>query len=1022
MTTSRKVLKSVSTTVATASLMVAIGAKTNIIHADTVNDQTQSQKNTDQLANLAAENTAKEAQMEADNNIANQHDEQQMNQKIQTVNDDFAKQQQALQSQIDAANTAMQQEIKDNSAQVNQQVDAQIKDQQAQNQQAEAKLQQNNQSQLNQAQQEIADAQANVQQTIDHAKEGLTAGQQQNDQNRDQQLQEAQRTFDQQKSQADQQLASGQNQINANIQNAQQALNKANQDVKDHTTTVAASKHAIAITTNALDDQGDGHILGKLTMTPAQMEQIYPKSQWNNQVYRSTQLGLYPNSVVNKNEQNAPSNINEIPTDFKPGLIVYNPNLDHSEVIGKDGLNEHQKQIIANFGVSWANGFRHWIHDNERAVWDYANKNNMFRDLPINDLTYNQTMVDVAKDIEAKRTNKGIDNNHHTLNLTELPSMAKMNEAYKHATNGLNISNDPDHILLMSQGTMENLDTVLPYTNKDGQPTLLGYIVAAYNVAQPMWYGEISNSQAGSIKIGGHTKTVLNNDLTYMSVAMTKCDDPKNGDSKKSLNPSADHPVDYAMTFDGFNYSPIVIEKSAKDKLPYKAIDPSTTRLNDQVQEIRKRFDQVMGSKVVTPEFTAVQNYASQPTGKKITSTPQQYTDAVKNAQNKLNDLNNNKANELKTLNDRHDNTIKQLTADYDSKVNAINAAHDQKAKELETTYQEMVNKAHGKTTSLDNLKKELDQKYQSLVKADQSKIDQLEKSRQEQLAQVKKTAQDKRDNKIKSLNINAAARDNKIKALKENHDKFVQANADKLAQLKSADQKAYNDLKAKIDAEANKNHNVQIGDHTVTLPEDHQKEDHQKEDHQKEDHQKVDDKGTKSNENTQKTEFDDKKANKPDSKEDKTTNPVVKKNSATKDTKVVETTGHHEVTVPTTKVTTENDTANVTATPVDPTTKVEHEATPVATTAKVEHEATPVATTTKVTAENDTTNVTATPVATTTKVEHVTTPAAREETKHVEGKLPQTGNATTQLGVLGLIAGAFGLGLAGRKRRRQDN
>src|SRR5699024_2985988 len=276
------------------------------------------------------------------------------------------------------------------------------------------------------------------------------------------------------------------------------------------------------------------------------------------------------------------------------------------------------------------------------------------------------------------------------------------------------------------------------------------------------------------------------------------------------------------------------------------------------------------------------------------------------------------------------------------------------------------------------------------------------------------KTAQDKRDNKVKGLSINAAARDNKIKALKENHDKFVQANATKLAQLKSADQKAYNDLKAKIDAEANKNHNVQIGDHTITLPKDHQK---------------VDDKGTKSNENTQKTESDDKKANNPANKENKTTNPVVKKNSATKDTKAVETSGRHKVAVPTTKVTTENDTAHVTATPADTTTKVMTEndtanvtATPAATTAKVEHATTPVATTTKVTTENDTTNVTATPIAATTKVEHATTPVTHEEIKHAKGKLPQTGNATTQLGVLGLIAGAFGLGLAGRKRNRQDN
>ena len=66
---------------------------------------------------------------------------------------------------------------------------------------------------------------------------------------------------------------------------------------------------------------------------------------------------------------------------------------------------------------------------------------------------------------------------------------------------------------------------------------------------------------------------------------------------------------------------------------------------------------------------------------------------------------------------------------------------------------------------------------------------------------------------------------------MQDAHEAFVKENADKLAQLKAKDAKAYNDLKTKLDAElaalmpkheTNTDHSgnvINTGDHTIVLP-----------------------------------------------------------------------------------------------------------------------------------------------------------------------------------------------------------
>lgn len=138
---------------------------------------------------------------------------------------------------------------------------------------------------------------------------------------------------------------------------------------------------------------------------------------------------------------------------------------------------------------------------------------------------------------------------------------------------------------------------------------------------------------------------------------------------------------------------------------------------------------------------------------------------------------------------------------------------------------------AKGSQVNVDALKKSLDEKYQQLVASDKAKLDKIETDRQNAIKQIQANAQSEYDAKLKALGVDDQAVQAQIKQLQNAHEAFVKENANKLAQLKAEDTKAYNDLKTKLDAElaalmpkheTNTDHSgnvINTGDHTIVLP-----------------------------------------------------------------------------------------------------------------------------------------------------------------------------------------------------------
>ena len=160
--------------------------------------------------------------------------------------------------------------------------------------------------------------------------------------------------------------SANQQQVKNDVTVAQNAVNQAQQNVKDHTTTqtvtVPGQKRTIDHITNAAEKRGDSVVWGDTStwLTPVGQESDYRKS-----IYYNIMMGTFPvkrhiavdaaNHTTPYDFTHVPTNVSEMPTDFQPGLLIYNPDLDTSEVVSSDGFTEAQKQTIRAFMASWAN-------------------------------------------------------------------------------------------------------------------------------------------------------------------------------------------------------------------------------------------------------------------------------------------------------------------------------------------------------------------------------------------------------------------------------------------------------------------------------------------------------------------------------------------------------------------------------------------------------------------------------------------------------------------------------------------
>lgn len=288
----------------------------------------------------------------------------------------------------------------------------------------------------------------------------------------------------------------------------------------------------------------------------------------------------------------------------------------------------------------------------------------------------------------------------------------------------------------------------------------------------------------------------------------------------------------YAFTYDMYGYVPYAM--SFADELNALSTLPNDQKVVDAYNKIQSAINNAMGQEIQDPTFMSAVSYEKNGDGSRTETkqvTPQQYTDTLNNAKSHLTQVTNDANSKLQQLTQTHQDHLKNLENIRDNAIKQADATLQKAVEQAKQTRDNKIAEAKGSQVNVEALKKSLDEKYQQLVVSDKAKLDKIETDRQNAIKLIKANAQSEYDAKLKELGVDDQAIQAQIKQLQDAHETFVKENADKLAQLKVEDAKAYNDLKAKLDAElaalmpkheTNTDHSsdvINTGDHTIVLP-----------------------------------------------------------------------------------------------------------------------------------------------------------------------------------------------------------
>lgn len=831
----------------TVAVLTTFGA-TNV-HADTnVQSEQTSQsayqqkasQNEQQLSDLAVANATKETNAANSYAQANQQSANATSQQIADIQNQYAQKKQQAEQQIQAASDAMTSSVASQTQVVNNSAASATSATQQANAASEAQMQSANAAAIAQAQQQVQEAAAHSAAAISAANSNYQVTVDSANATHQLATSAANADYTANVNNENNTYSANQQQVKNDITAAQNAVNQAQQDVKDHTTTqtvtVPGQKRTIDHITNAAENSTEFTGLTNWGTIP-----YMQASNFKNETYYNTIMGMFPGQTpYNRDDAtnhtglydftHVPTNVSEMPTDFQPGLLIYNPDLDTSEVVSPDGFTEAQKQTLRAFMTSWANSFRNWIYNNDRDVWNDANKISKFKNQTPRELKFTTTMNDAGNKIGQMRTDAGLTNDQHTI-----PS-SNPNTDYDKALPeidnvGLQTGN---YMIGSTQAEMENLMTVEPSTVANAKPTMLNYLISAYNMTQAMWYGEIYSDG-----LGGHARGILDNDLGYVTGGFEKIT-PSTYSSEFTNNQMSSRekylfnhnmPI-YAFTYDAYGYVPYV--SSFTDLSNAMESLPQDQKVVDEYNKIQSTIDNAMGQEIKDPTFMNAVSYEKNGDGSHIETkqvTPQQYTDALNNAKSHLTEVTNDANSKLQQLTQTHQDHLKNLENIRDNAIKQADAALQKAVEQAKQTRDNKIAEAKGSQVNVDALKKSLDEKYQQLVVSDKAKLDKIETDRQNAIKLIKANAQSEYDAKLKELGVDDQAIQAQIKQLQDAHETFVKENADKLAQLKAEDAKAYNDLKAKLDAElaalmpkheTNTDHSsdvINTGDHTIVLP-----------------------------------------------------------------------------------------------------------------------------------------------------------------------------------------------------------
>lgn len=588
------------------------------------------------------------------------------------------------QNQLTADNQAQTQQLTD---QMNQQVEAQ----QNTNTQAENQMAQDNNAQIQQAQAENDKIDQNAKAQIDALNQA-----------QDTQIKAANDQTAKAVADAQQQA---QAQIDAVNQEAEQAIANAKQAVAN------AQNQSSAYNVKPVNygDLHDPSINGGMNT-----------DQFDNKAYGDTLNGEYltytPYTTNAKNKvdwSTQPQGIQDIPTNFNPGLIAYNPDADNSEKISQDGFSASQLATIRAFATKWTNDFRNYIYNHEPDVWKSANKNNS-TDKPL-EIEITEATNKLGDAVAQARSQYHVDNNHHSIQSSGLPADqtytaltkkflgdadSKTLDAINHELQS-NYDLQVKSIQVILQSNGENLMTVGSRYN-----TMQAYLTEIYNMMQAMYYGELVQTH-GDLNIGGHAINVLNNTSKYLAIGLQKLDDQS--DTGK-LSQMTKNPV-YAMTFDFIG-----------DKINLD-IDNA-----DQQKEYNQKFQQVADQNITNALGNPIdinqdavyssalkrQQAKADPNAESLKDAQANLTKVQNDYAQKVNDLKAASQQKVDQLNQQNAKQVAQIKADTKAKIDALSGQH--KLTDIKALQQDL-------DTKLNNLKQQNAAKI-AAIKADyQAKI-----------------------------------------------------------------------------------------------------------------------------------------------------------------------------------------------------------------------------------------------------------------------------------------------------------
>lgn len=630
-------------------------------------------------------------------------------------------------------------------------LDRQIQDTQAKLTDAKNQLQTSNVEQTQQLTSEMNNAVQNQQQANAQEESQVAT-------NNEQELQKAQ-----QQESTNQQVI--QNQIDQLNQKQTQQITDVNNQTKQAVTTEQQQTQSKIDTVNKEADQAIANAKQDVANAQANQPQPYnvkpvnygslhdpainygfKTDQFENKAYGDTLNGEYPRftpyDTASKDKvdwSSQPQGIQDIPTNFTPGLIAYNPSMDNSETISPDGLTDEQLATVRAFATKWTNDFRNYVYDNEPDVWNYVNRNHPSSDRPMEILITDKTNQ-LGDQVANSRDKYHIDNNHHSTKASGIND----NETYTALTNQLigntnkNILNEINQELMSNhninvkgiqvavQSNGENLMTVMGKYN-----TMQAYLTEMYNMMQAMYYGELVQTHGNNINVGGHVYNVLNNTTKYMGIGMQKLNDQS--DTTK-LTQTVKGPV-YAMTFD-FISDKVTLNMDNQDQ--EKEYEQKFQKIADT------HMQQTLGNSIDLSTDSVYQQTLTRQTAK--TSDNIELT----KAQNKLVQVQQTYAQK-----------VSDLKAESQKKINELNDNANNQIKAIKESTQKQINDLQNKkSASIDTLKSQLDQKLENIKVQNAKKIDAIKAEYQTKISALPKS-----NDQIKQLELQL----NTLKAKKDN-------------------------------------------------------------------------------------------------------------------------------------------------------------------------------------------------------------------------------------------------------------